>query len=128
MRRLQREHIFAGLGINDIAYNFLVTSSGAVYEGRGWRVQADTRTAPRFFDRSLSIAFHGTYDTQLPPDRAMAGYRALIECGKSLNVFPDNKNPVVITHRQLNRTDCPGTALFRYIMTWSDFEPSPSTQ
>lgn len=122
IRRLQSDHIFAQ-GLNDIAYNFLITSSGAVYEGRGWYVQAEN--VPGFVDRSLSIAFHGTFETVLPPDKAMAAYRALIACGMELEVFPGNRNPKVITHRQLTAIACPGTALYRYILTWTDFEPNP---
>lgn len=108
---------------NDIAFNFLITSSGAVYEGRGWNVQAES--VPSFNDRSLSVAFHGTFDSVLPPARALTAYRALIACGRKLEVFPNNRNPKVITHRQLTARACPGTTLYRYILTWPDFEPNP---
>lgn len=123
MRRLQSEHHAEGL--NDIAYNFLITSRGAIYEGRGWNVQVDRPTATGFTDRTVSIAFHGTFESVLPPDLAMAAFDGLIECGRRLNVFVGDKNPRVITHRQLGRTNCPGVALYKYITTWPDFEPNP---
>lgn len=124
IRRLQNQNTIVE-GLNDIAYNFFITARGVVYEGRGWRTQAENQTAPGFLDRSLSIAFFGTFESQLPPARAMASYRALIECGRQMQIFPGNRNPRVIAHRQLRRTNCPGTSFLRYIMTWPEYDSNP---
>lgn len=123
MRRLQSEHQTSGL--NDIAYNFLITSSGAVYEGRGWKVQVDGPTAQGYVERSVSIALHGTFETILPRTAAMTAYESLVECGKMLQVFVGDEEPTVIGHRQIGLLNCPGTALYKYISTWPNFEPNP---
>lgn len=124
MRRIQNSHF--AKRFNDIAYNFMVTASGVVYEGRGWYTQGETPSAPGLITRALLIAFHGTFDHQLPTARAMAAFRALIKCGKKMQVFGENGNPRIVGHRQLlATTSCPGTALYRYLMTWPEFESNP---
>lgn len=123
LRRIQNDHRAAGY--NDIAYNFVVTAGGLVYEGRGWKTQGETSSAPGLINRALIIAFHGTFEIQLPRERAMASFRALIKCGQYLDLL--GKNVRYIAHRQLNKnTSSPGTALYRYMMTWPNFEPNPS--
>lgn len=113
MRTMQREQIYDA-GYNDIAYNFVVTASGAVYEGRGWKTQSDNPSAPWLIDRALIIAFHGTFDRQLPRDRAIAAFKTRIKCGQTMNVFGPSTNLRQVAHRQLKATiSCPGTSLYR---------------
>lgn len=125
MRGLQSDHLAAGY--NDIAYNFAVMPNGLVYEGRGWKTRGDNLSAPGIADRAMVIALQGKYDIYLPRERALASYRALIKCGQRMNVFGRNRRLRTVAHRQLKKNiSCPGTALYRYIMTWSDFEPNPA--
>lgn len=126
MRTIQREQTLEA-GYNDIAYNFLVTGSGAVYEGRGWKTRGDNRSAPGLIDRAMLIAFHGTFEGQLPRDRAFASFKALIKCGQRMNMFEPNIILRYVAHRQLtNTTACPGTALYKYMMSWPEFDPNPT--
>uniref|UniRef100_A0A6P7G4T0 Peptidoglycan-recognition protein LF-like n=1 Tax=Diabrotica virgifera virgifera TaxID=50390 RepID=A0A6P7G4T0_DIAVI len=51
--------------LNDIEYNFLIGGSGAVYEGRGWKVEGEHTLGVN--DKSYGVAFIGTFSEQPPP-------------------------------------------------------------
>lgn len=125
MRTMQNEHM--NHGYNDIAYNFVVMGNGRVYKGRGWKTQGEHQSAPGLIHRALIVAMHGTFETQLPGDRALASFDALIKCGQQMKLFAGDENPKIVAHRQLTpNTGCPGTTFYKYIMTWPDFESNPA--
>ncbi|XP_054434644.1 N-acetylmuramoyl-L-alanine amidase [Pteronotus mesoamericanus] len=117
MRSMQRFHQDTQ-GWDDIGYSFVVGSDGYVYEGRGWHwVGAHTRGHN---SRGFGVAFVGNYTAELPAEAALSTVRDVLpRCAVRAGLLrPDY---VVLGHRQLVRTDCPGDALFHLLSTWPHF-------
>lgn len=89
-------------GYSDIAYNWVVSPSGQIFEGRGW----DYRSAAQVSGNPVSIAicYIGGPSTELT-DAAKASINALIAT-----------NPMeVLPHRYWFATACPGDQLVEWI-------------
>ncbi|XP_063698379.1 peptidoglycan-recognition protein LC-like isoform X2 [Culicoides brevitarsis] len=99
---------------DDIGYNFLIGGDGAVYEGRGWLSQGAHTL--RYNKKSIGIAFIGTFNNKLPPPRALAAAKLLIEEGLSQKYLSDDYK--LFGHRQLIASESPGEALYNVITTW----------
>lgn len=101
-------------GWDDIGYNFLVGGDGNGYEGRGWNKQgAHTKG---FNEKSICIAFIGTFNKIEPPQRQLKAAQKIIEQGIHLKkLSPDYR---LYGHRQLSPTESPGTALYEIITKW----------
>lgn len=99
---------------DDIGYNFLVGGDGAVYVGRGWDIQgAHTKG---YNVKSICIAFIGTFNKIVPPERQLYAARKLMEEGVKLGkLTPDYK---LFGHRQLISSESPGSALYDIIKKW----------
>ncbi len=133
-------------GWGDIGYNFLIDSSGRIYEGRHARAYAPGEIptsedlagngvrpaqAKGFNEGSTGIAMLGTFSTQLPTVAARTSLEKLIAWiadRHALNPTASHTyvNPVLGTskwlptiagHRDVNQTDCPGAALYAYLPT-----------
>ncbi|XP_055380701.1 peptidoglycan-recognition protein LF-like [Condylostylus longicornis] len=116
VRYIQTFHI-ESRGFDDIAYNYLVGGDGAIYEGRGWnKVGAHTKG---FNVDSLCIAFIGTFNTVVPPDRQLNAVKLLILQGLRLQKLSEDYK--LYGHRQLIATESPGLALYQILQTWPHF-------
>lgn len=113
MRVIQEFHMNS-FGWDDIGYNFLVSSEGRVYVGRGWD-DVGAHTKGYNYD-SVGIAFIGTYTTTKPTEAQLNACRLLIEEGVRLKKLdPAYK---LYGARQLSATESPGDALYRIIRNW----------
>ncbi|KAF5295491.1 hypothetical protein FQR65_LT10479 [Abscondita terminalis] len=113
IRFLQTYHI-ESRNYSDIVYNFLVGGDGYAYEGRGWKYEGAHTYG--FNSKSLGIAFVGTFNNIMPPDRQILAAKQLIEKGVGLGFVA--KNYRLFGERQLQDTKSPGNMLFEDIKTW----------
>lgn len=99
---------------DDIGYNFLVGGDGRAYEARGWNKQgAHTKG---FNQKSIGIAFIGTFNRYPPPDQQLRAAQQLIDLGVQLNKLDPNFR--LYGARQMRPTESPGAALYRVIKQW----------
>lgn len=106
-------------GWDDIGYNFLISSAGNVYEGRGWAKQG--AHAKIYNNKSVGIAFIGTHIKQLPSSAAINSFHNLVRCGVKLGHI--SSSYLLIGHRQTAQTQCPGQKLFQEIQKWPHYKP-----
>jgi hypothetical protein len=104
LRGIQDFHMGPSRGWNDIAYNYVITKAGRVYEGRGYEVVG--AHAPRFNTRGIGICFAGNGEKPLN-DKQLAAYVSLI---KRLQTKGAN---IVATkaHGDVYPTSCPGVGI-----------------
>lgn len=113
MRTIQTYHI-ESRHWDDIGYNFLVGGDGCVYEGRGWDSQgAHTKG---YNVKSIGLAFIGTFNKIVPPQRQMYAAQNIINEGIKLKKVDSNYR--LYGHRQLIPSESPGMALYAIIKTW----------
>ncbi|MEW6712599.1 MAG: peptidoglycan recognition family protein, partial [Candidatus Riflebacteria bacterium] len=95
----------------DIAYHLLIAPSGKVYEGRDPRFAGDSGTK---YDTEglLMICFLGTYEKQLPAPEARYAMKKLVK--SKMNKYHVGSEKIWC-HRDLAQTDCPGTALYKWV-------------
>lgn len=93
---------------SDIAYNFLVTQDGQIWEGRGWLTIGAHATGHN--TSGIGVAYVGTNS---PSDAALHSIRALYDyaCAQAGHALLKRG------HGQLsqNNTDCPGPALLAWV-------------
>ncbi|XP_044732952.1 peptidoglycan-recognition protein 3-like [Chrysoperla carnea] len=75
VRHQQILHMFQD-NMTDIAYNFLVSEGGVVYEGRGWETQSEVWVNR---NHTLSIALIGSYEKTSPPKKQLQETKLLID-------------------------------------------------
>src|SRR5690554_3866646 len=95
-------------GWDDIGYNFLIDSEGAIYEGRGW-MSVGAHAAPHNTS-SIGVCVIGTYSNNTPSTAALDSLQWLYAEANSLA----GKTLAVSTHRDVNPTECPGDALHQW--------------
>lgn len=101
-------------GWDDIGYNFLVGSNGSIYVGRGWDFKgAHSRI---YNQKSICIAFIGTFFKNAPPACSFIAVKQLIEEGVRLGKL--TKDYRLYGQRQLIPTVSPGNRIFEIIQTW----------
>ncbi|XP_069701746.1 peptidoglycan-recognition protein LE-like [Periplaneta americana] len=113
VRTMQSYHI-ESKGWDDIGYSFLVGGDGSVYVGRGWDTQGSF--AYGYNNRSIGIAFIGTFINEVPVPKQIAAGLQLIQEGVQLGKLA--KDYKVMAHRQLSATESPGLAFYEIIKTW----------
>ncbi|KAG6446808.1 hypothetical protein O3G_MSEX004633 [Manduca sexta] len=116
MRSMQNFHMNSN-GWSDIGYNFAVGGEGSVYEGRGW--DAVGAHAAGYNSNSIGIVLIGDFVSNLPPAVQMQTTQELIAAGVRLGYI--RPNYMLIGHRQVSATECPGTRLFNEITNWNNF-------
>ena len=120
-------------GWNDIGYNFLIDRFGTIYEGRYGGVTKAVQGAQvlGFNSMSTGVSLIGTFESVAPSRAALTSLEALLawkldlshlnplgtarvrcstaemyKAGQWVDV------PVIVGHRQVNYTACPGNVLF----------------
>lgn len=93
----------------------IVGGDGSVYEGRGWdRQGAHTKG---YNERSIGIAFIGTFIEVKPPERQLIAAQKLIAKGVELDKIAPNYR--LFGHLQLRPTfESPGRELYKIIVKW----------
>nr|XP_046246451.1 peptidoglycan recognition protein 5 [Scatophagus argus] len=104
---IQRAHM-TERGFDDIGYNFLVGGDGTVYEGRGWGV-VGAHAKGNNHD-SVGIAFMGNFNNDTPSAEAILSVKQLLQSGVSQDFL--NPQFVLLGHRDLGSTECPGKKLY----------------
>lgn len=114
LRELENFHR-TGREMTALAYNFWITPSGRVYEGRGW-ARAGGHTYG-WNDRAVAICFNGNFENQKPTKAALDSARALIALGKVKGHL--TQSVVIRGHRDVGAqgggTACPGKFLYAKI-------------
>lgn len=90
-----------------IAYNWLVSADGRVWEGRGWNQGGATKN---WNDKTVAVAYLGDSNEQLP-DVAVAALRAVVGWVRSIY----GAGLWVKAHSEFKATDCPGGPLREFV-------------
>ncbi|XP_053329406.1 peptidoglycan-recognition protein SC2-like isoform X2 [Spea bombifrons] len=102
----------------DVGYNFLVGEDGAVYEGRGWTIHG--AHAINYNSVSIGISVMGTFTKRAPNANALNAIKSLISCGVSKGFI--RRDYILMGHRKVYKTECPGNELYKIIKTWPNFK------
>ncbi|XP_037936749.1 peptidoglycan-recognition protein LC isoform X3 [Teleopsis dalmanni] len=102
---------------SDIGYNFLISSDGLVYEGRGWD-NVGAHTKGYNFD-SVGVSFIGTFNTIEPTKKQLNAAKLLIEDGFRRKKLATNYH--VYGARQFGATESPGNTLYNIIKSWPNW-------
>lgn len=115
--RIIQEFHMGSYGWSDIGYNFLISSDGKVYVGRGWNIEgAHTKG---YNKGSVGIAFIGTFVKDRPSDEQLKACQALLEEGVHLKKLTPNYR--LYGARQLSATESPGATLYNIIKKWPNW-------
>ncbi|KAL3272274.1 hypothetical protein HHI36_022754 [Cryptolaemus montrouzieri] len=120
MQSMQRYHQDER-GWNDIGYSFGVGGDNRAYTGRGW--SAVGAHAPNYNNRSIGICVIGDWTVQLPPQSQMDVVKKLIDYGVQTGKIAPNY--MLLGHRQVRDTECPGNAFYEEIKKWPHWIPNP---
>lgn len=103
--------------MDDIAYNFLIGGTGAIYYGRGWNVKGEHTRG--FNSNSLCVAMVGTFDEIEPTLNQLDAAQQLI--AESIRLQKLSKNYRLYGQRQLiGNTTSPGQKLYEILkITWT---------
>lgn len=112
LRYIQDFHKKKGFG--DISYNFLIGGDGRVYVARGWN--AEGRHTIPFDNKSIGIAFIGTFMTVLPPRISLRACRLLLDEGVKLGKL--STDYILFSQKQVIPTESPGMKLIEELKTW----------
>ncbi|XP_051512290.1 peptidoglycan recognition protein 5 [Myxocyprinus asiaticus] len=93
---------------DDIGYNFLISGDGTVYEGRGWGV-VGAHAKEHNLD-SVGIAFMGNFSDERPSCASLSALQRLLHVGVLQGHL--QLNYVILGHRDLANTECPGEHLY----------------
>uniref|UniRef100_A0A1I8NKF6 Peptidoglycan-recognition protein n=1 Tax=Musca domestica TaxID=7370 RepID=A0A1I8NKF6_MUSDO len=109
------------LGLDDIAYNFLIGNDGLVYEGTGWHV-AGSHTYD-YNRNGTGIAFIGDFSAKLPSSKALDAAKHLLKCGVENGALDANYE--LYAGSQVISTQSPGLILYNEIQEWDHWSPNP---
>ncbi|XP_046394702.1 uncharacterized protein LOC124162272 [Ischnura elegans] len=88
LRTLQRTQLD---DFGDLLDNFYIGDDGTVYEGRGWGVVPHWQVEG-IRKTYISVSIFGSYQTELPTQRALSAFKALVQTGVKLGeLSPDFK-------------------------------------
>lgn len=93
-----------------IGYHYLIGKDGRVYEGRPANLQGAHVLSEN--ENNIGISMMGDFDKKLPSARQLAALKAFLE--DTRDRFKVGKNRVY-GHRDLNRSVCPGDALYGWL-------------
>ena len=119
-----------------VAYNYVISSNGVIFEGRGMKYGngANTgRPGGRFSNRNtLSVCFVGQFHLEPRPKEQIN--RQILACRDLIKYLNENdlqSNPIktLVGHRDVSATACPGDRLYNSIprirTLWADIPPEP---
>ena len=118
VRAIQRFHMSPAAGGGegpwcDVAYSFLFSRDGRIFEGRGWHNRTAANGSNAGNDGYLAVCFLGG-DRAGRDDVTAAGRRALGELVREFRrVY--GREPEVVPHSALHATACPGDELRAFI-------------
>jgi hypothetical protein len=107
IRAIQRLHQDEK-GWNDIAYNWLVDDTGAIFEGRGWFKAGGATKGWNTW--SISICYVGNAELYRPTEAALSGIAAVGAEAERL-MGPQQWRP----HNSVSATLCPGAHLLKWL-------------
>jgi hypothetical protein len=96
-----------------IGYHYLVGKDGRIYEGRPVKFQGAHVSSEN--EHNLGISVMGDFDRGLPNSRQLAAVQAFL--GDQATRFKVAKRNVH-GHRDLNKSVCPGDALYAWLRGW----------
>ncbi|CAG9839408.1 unnamed protein product [Diabrotica balteata] len=100
--------------LNDIAYNFLIGGDGAIYEGRGWKVEGAHTLGAN--GKSFGVAFIGTFTKEPPPEVMITVFYKLVDRAIQKGYLTTNYK--IMGARQFSGVESPGKAFYELIKTW----------
>lgn len=95
-----------------IGYHYIVGKDGRVYEGRPARYQGAHVLSEN--ENNLGISIVGNFTSHLPNQRQLAALRSFLD--DSRDKYRVSKRNV-FGHRDLNKSECPGDALYAWLKT-----------
>lgn len=106
IRGVEAHH--AGKGWAGIGYNFVITQSGHIYEGRGWgRIGSHAKGRN---STSVGVCFAIDGDAHDLTPAAIKAFRDLVDAGVGTGeIAPDHK---IVGHRDVWATACPGDRIY----------------
>jgi LysM repeat protein len=93
-----------------IGYHYLIGKDGRIYEGRPANLQGAHVLSEN--ENNIGISMIGDFDKKMPSARQLSALKAFLD--DSRDRFKVSKNRVY-GHRDLNRSICPGTALYGWL-------------
>ncbi len=121
---VQRFHM-DGNGWNDIAYNFLISPGGEIWEGRGWGVRSAANGNNEANGDSYAVCFLGLFEDAPPTAFAMQALRDFRAAAQTR----ERRSLSIAGHRDVRATSCPGDALYALLPTLSDpITPAPTEE
>ena len=93
-----------------IGYHYLVGKDGRIYEGRPANLQGAHVLSEN--ENNIGISMMGDFDKKMPSARQLAALKAFLE--DTRDRFKVGRNRVY-GHRDLNRSVCPGDALYAWL-------------
>jgi hypothetical protein len=93
-----------------IGYHYLIGKDGRVYEGRPASLQGAHVLSEN--ENNIGISMMGDFDRKLPSPRQLAALKAFLEDTRDRFRVARNR---VYGHRDLNRSVCPGDALYAWL-------------
>ncbi len=109
VRAIQRYHQVTK-GWNDIAYNFLISGSGTIYEGVGAGILGTHTKGHNWSSHAICVL--GNYNVAEPTVASLDAVVALIRHGHLEGWWPDQ---LTGGHRDVSATSCPGGSLYSKI-------------
>jgi len=106
VRDIQRNHQ-QDRGWNDIAYNWLYSDTGTIYEGRGWNVAGGATKGWNTW--SISVCYIGNAQTRKPTADAFTACETIHREAERLM-----GTQTIRPHQAVSQTLCPG----QYIIHW----------
>ena len=118
VRAIQKYHMGPGhdptMPWSDIAYNFLFSRDGLIFEGRGWNKRSAAQGTKNGNDHFIAICFLGT-DKDNRDDVTSQGRVALSDF-INYAMWAQFKKPLEVQpHNFFHSTECPGDELRSYI-------------
>nr|AGK40912.1 PGRP-LC [Nilaparvata lugens] len=111
VRNIQDFQIGSG-NFDDIAYNFLVSGNGYIYEGRGWDTEAASVQGRNNF--SVGIALIGTFTATAPSELQMLALSRFIREGVDYGRIAADYQ--LHAHCQFSDTQSPGAKALEIVM------------
>ena len=111
LEQVRRAHV-NGNGWADIGYHYIIDPAGRVWEGRSIRFQGAHVSGQN--ENNIGVMCLGNYELQSPTSQTTTRLDRLLGDLMRQYRVPINR---VFTHRELDKTACPGASLQRYMNT-----------